>query len=78
MRVYRALLDTPGFYTAKFSSPFKRCGECVDLIIEIKNRKNNFLIIPAMAISCVLFIGCGNNDDSNASLPQLTPVNLEH
>ena len=59
-------------------NPFKCCGECVDLIIEIKNGKNNVLIIPAMAISCVLFSGCVNNDDSNASLPQLTPVNLEH
>ncbi len=38
----------------------------------------NFLLIPAVAMSCFLFSGCGNNDDSNASLPQLTPVNLEH
>lgn len=36
--------------------------------------QKNFLIIPAMTISCILFSGCGNHDDSKDPLPQLTPA----
>ncbi|QGS48547.1 DUF6351 family protein [Shewanella putrefaciens] len=36
--------------------------------------KKNLLLIPAVTISCFLFGGCGNNDNAEISIPQLTPA----
>lgn len=39
----------------------------------------NYLLIPAVAMSCFLFSGCGNNDNAETPLPQLaqaTPATL--
>ncbi|MCK7631483.1 tannase/feruloyl esterase family alpha/beta hydrolase [Shewanella sp. JNE10-2] len=37
-------------------------------------KKKNLLLIPAVTISCFLFGGCGNNDNAEISIPQLTPA----